>query len=431
MTGGLRMDIEATLEALNETGCRATLAPFWGESMVSLPNEAPDFLRPEFFSECRAYAGLADEAQPPLEEAAARILAEPPLRMLAWHCHRRLYACPGPCDTSGWPTLDTALGPLSGCFYLLLGLDMTPRVRAAHAAMGFEESITRDTCAQLWSFNDNYRRGTGRVAGLWHGQLGWLTHYVAGRLFRLGRFEYKLEPFWPFCHVFRHRATGLVVSIAAEGLTFNREGFVAGARGIDDGAGAWLSTFREGPLEVVGYPILPTGTARREKVRLDMTVWEPILQPGDTVLDMHIPAGGGMTPERCVDSMRRAAAFFSQHFPDRPARAVVCNSWIFGPQLEGILPPDANLVRYMRELYLFPVPSPGSGGLWFIFFRDPVEPATAPRENRLQAAVADYLAAGGVWRQGGMFILLDDLDGYGTQHYRATWESVESLLAPA
>jgi hypothetical protein len=75
----------------------------------------------------------------------------------------------------------------------------------------------------------------------------------------------------------------------------------------------------------------------------------------------------------------------------------------------------------MRELYLFPVPSTADAGLWFIFFQNTFDPATAPRDTSLQRAVLDYLAAGNRWRVGGMFFLLDDLGEFGRQHYRATF----------
>jgi hypothetical protein len=136
---------------------------------------------------------------------------------------------------------------------------------------------------------------------------------------------------------------------------------------------------------------------------------------------MHIPEGGGMELEACGDSMRRAADFFRVHFPHVSCRAIACSSWIFNTQFERIPLSSGNLVRFQRELYLFPVPSSGKDGLWFIFLTNEVDPATAPRDTSLRRAVADLLATGERWRGGGMFYLVDDLPRFGTGHYRSSW----------
>jgi len=133
---------------------------------------------------------------------------------------------------------------------------------------------------------------------------------------------------------------------------------------------------------------------------------------------MHIPAGGGMTLDACGHSMREGVEFFKTHLQKTPA-AIVCDSWTFHPGLEDILPADSNLVLYQKELYLYPIPTNPESGLWFIFLRDKVDPATAPRHTSLQRAILDHLAGGGVWGgSGGMFFLAEDLPEFGTQLYR-------------
>ena len=106
-----------------------------------------------------------------------------------------------------------------------------------------------------------------------------------------------------------------------------------------------------------------------QTAHLPLAEWEPALQPGDSVLDMDIPAGGGMTPEACRHSLSAARDFFAERFPETKPKAVVCGSWLFNTQLEEVLGPEANLVKFQRELYLYPVPSSGQDGLWFIFLQ--------------------------------------------------------------
>ena len=58
-------------------------------------------------------------------------------------------------------------------------------------------------------------------------------------------------------------------------------------------------------------------------------------------------------------SMRRAVAFFQRFFPSTTCRAITCSSWIFNTQFEQIRLSSDNLVRYQRELYLYPTRSSG------------------------------------------------------------------------
>jgi hypothetical protein len=78
-------------------------------------------------------------------------------------------------------------------------------------------------------------------------------------------------------------------------------------------------------------------------------------------------------------------------------------------------------VLWQRELYLFPTPNrPDSrSGLYFVFGTDSVDPATAPRDTSMRRALLDHLTAGCRLLGGGMFLLLEDFEHYGTQVYRS------------
>ena len=135
-----------------------------------------------------------------------------------------------------------------------------------------------------------------------------------------------------------------------------------------------------------------------------------------------------MAPARCAASMREALAFFPRHFPESPALGFACYSWVLNPELAEFYSPTCNMVLWQREMHLFPVPSNGREGLQFIFGREDVNPATAPRDTRLQRALLDRLATGLPLRAGGMFCLPEGLHEYGSQPYRRRWPEVCSLL---
>jgi len=415
------MDVKEVLRALGEPEAEEAVAPDWAESGDVMPVGLPAFLRPEEIRSAREYCGLREDLDPLLEGVARRIAARPALSRLAWHAYFRLYH-----RTEGgferWPGLSGALGDEGGAFYLLISLAMVPLVRAKHRELEVPEDVTRDTCLEVRCFCDNHETGHGRP-GIMRGQLFWLRHYVSGTLFRLGRFEYMVRPFHGRLEAYRHRETRQVIALAQDGVGFDADGFIP--RGDDPPE--WTATLEHSEDAVVGHVISPRGYAVQHQMRLDTSEWECVLRPGDGTLDMHIPSGGNMTPRSCLDSMRRACGFFPRYFPERKHVAIACGSWIFNTQFEGWLGDDSNLVRFLRELYLFPITYGGRDGLFFVFCREDVDPATAPRDTALQRAMLDQIAAGKPLRASGMFTFEEDLVHYGTQHYRQYWTTITVL----
>jgi len=251
-----------------------------------------------------------------------------------------------------------------------------------------------------------------------------LRNYTQKRYVRLGRLEYWLDPTPQNYTVFRHRRSGRVVALAAPGLRFDGEGYLhSDPARYREGEG-WTTTFAMDETSASGYLLDPRGMGSARQVTLALADWECVLRKGDPVLQTHIPSGGGMGPEACRDSLLEARAFFARYCPDEPVRAVTCASWIFSNLLEQILPEDANLNCFLRELYLEPRPAAGNDGLWFVFLqRGAIDPATAPRTTSLQRRILQFLEKGGHWRHGGMIYLLDDLDRYGEQVYRRGWSA--------
>ncbi len=404
------------IACLNEPVQPAALERHWTESLASDDGRTPAFLMPAAVTRNRRKSGLPAEAEAVLQEAARRIAAHPVLRLLARHADRLLYEHDDFSSFGAWPSFEPTLGEHAPVFYLLILLAAAPRIRATHRRLGIPADVTRATCDRL----DSVARFRVTHNGQWGAArqfLYWMRHYTAGRLFRIGRMEYMPAAYNGRVVAFRHARTGAVAALAPDGTRFTREGYVHAAPAPDD-PGGWTASLREEPDAVRGCYVSPRGMALRREVTLPRAAWRPVLRKDDWTLDMHIPPGGGMTLEACADSMRRAASFFARHVPDRPAGSITCNSWIFNTQLDGIFPPEANLVLYQRELYLYPVPSTGQDGLVFIFGRADVDPATAPRDTSLRRGILDFLAAGHRWRGGGMFFLTEDLPRFGTHVYR-------------
>lgn len=415
--------LQEVLSALQSPEAATALEPFWEESEACFPAGGPGFLREEELASNCDWGGLPPEAVPLIRETARHTRENPALCHLAWHCHRLLLDHVADYDNSrigNWPQLDPVLGEnLTPIFYLLIGTSAVPRIRAFHARRGLPEAVTRATCRGVRHNAEVYRSSHGRRWGAQLRALYWLRHHAQGELYEVGRFQYMVRPFRAGRNVFRHAATGDVVALVDDGTLLTADGLMNYPS--NPPADGWTAHLVEDATGITGSPISPAGRVLKREVRLPRSEWQRILSGGDQILDIHIPSGGGMGLDVSLASLRAAAEFFARYFPDRPTRGFACESWIFSPNLEEFLPPEANLVRLEREVYLVPSPSGSPVGLYFIFGDDQVDLATAPRDTSLRRAVIDHLTEGGELRVGGMFLLPEDLDRFGTQPYRANW----------
>lgn len=271
-----------------------------------------------------------------------------------------------------------------------------------HAELGYPAEVTTQTIQQIVAYESNHLRGRG-TAGIYENQFQWLCSYLKCPLVRLGRLEYQLHGYGGGVTAWRRKSDGAVLGFAEDGAQVDADGLLTKSA-------SWCATLRETETTITGHPVAPTGHVLRQPLTLSRKLWQPLLRKGDTVLDLHIPAGGGMTWEAVCDSFRQAANFFPKYHPNQPFAAVTVATWFLDPRLNELLPPTANPLRFQRACYLFPTP-PRPGGLWFVFFKNPAtcDLAELPRDTTLRRALADFLSAGYQWHGGGMFILPEDL----------------------
>lgn len=395
----------------------ALLAEEWTSSSAargSADARFPDFLVSAAVKRNLEFCGIAREHRRIVENAVQTLVAEPEVVSLTVHLRHRVFETD--CRTAPWPDVADR-NPMLGYLYLIVGCSMVPAVRELHEARGIDEATTRDTCNEVAGFCGNHLVAHPGVPGLLPRQLDWLRHYPAGRLFRVGRFEYMVGKHRHSGPLYRHRELGWTIALADPTRAYTADGLEM----CDlDTPGAWTPILDESDGVVRGNPIDPRGVAYRSTITLSADEWECVLAPGDEVLELHIPAGGGMTQEAVAHSFGRSLGFFERYVTTSHLKGIVCRSWIFNTQLEELLP-DSNLANLMRRVYLVPVRSSGKAGLFFIFCRDYGRLADYPRETRLQRALLDVLESGGRLRAGGMVILREDIDRMDSMPYRTEW----------
>jgi len=320
------------------------------------------------------------------------------------------------------PAVTNQLGDAQATlFYLLSFMAALPHTSREYRRLGISREILFDTLYDItiW-LNVAYD-----VHGAWSFyQLPWITRHLECKLFRLGRLQFALEPFEGNIMAFKHRGSGHMLLLGDPAIPLRADGYAEGAGGKDPVEDErWFAVFEATPAGWRGNRIAPQGYTLREEVFLLRSEWELVLKHGDTILDMHIPRGEKMTMESCQESIARAFTFFPELWPERPFKGAYCHTWFFTPQLQQILSPDSNIVRFQREFYLYPHPG-GPGFLWdYVFGEKYKDPATAPRDTFLRQATLDWLAAGQeLFDLPG--VMLHSPDQWGTQPYYYAKEPV-------
>lgn len=72
------------------------------------------------------------------------------------------------------------------------------------------------------------------------------------------------------------------------------------------------------------------------------------VNPGDPVLNTHIPSSGPLTPDLVDESFALAHEFFRDKF-DSELTPISCNSWLLFPEHYNMLSPTANIIKFMDK----------------------------------------------------------------------------------
>ncbi len=404
----------------------ALFEPYWERSVLSCPEaEAFHFLRDDELEACARYGCFPEKRLAPLQELAAEIRGNKAWRLWVWHLYRLLFVEQDypPVKIAQWPYPTAVFGDRAFLVYVLPFLGCVRLIRERHRAIGVPESVTRDTCPNrhLHSNMARFEEAHSGTLGATTKSMYWFRLHVNGRMFRLGRLEYKAHTFPSAVRVFKNKPTGRVLALLSDGCEYNDEGFMEDPEARRPDRRYRRARFVQSETGVEGVPAHPSGRVLARPVMLPLKAWEPVLLPGDPVLDVHIPPGDGLTLPALRASFEQAMAFFARFFPKCRPQAFSSISWMFNPELESMLPAESRLVQFLRQGYLYPRPAKGTEGAEFIFGTDTVNPATAPRDTRLRQALLRKIEAGGSLRNGGFFLLYDHVEDFGHEPYRTQW----------
>ncbi len=70
------------------------------------------------------------------------------------------------------------------------------------------------------------------------------------------------------------------------------------------------------------------------------------LKKDSPVMEIHIPEGEPMLPERCVASIRASRPFFKKYFPDFKYFAYTCHSWLLDREVLALAGEGSNITAF-------------------------------------------------------------------------------------
>lgn len=111
---------------------------------------------------------------------------------------------------------------------------------------------------------------------------------------------------------------------------------------------------------------------------------------------IHIPSMTDLSAEAVDVSLKAAAAFIRQYFPDYDQSNFCCRSWMLSPTLGELLEPRSRILAFMRRFEIREVDAENQDYVSWLFRRLPgMSVDTFPEDTSLQRNVKAYLRKGG------------------------------------
>jgi hypothetical protein len=227
--------------------------------------------------------------------------------------------------------------------------------------------------------------------------LAWAQQALTGQLLRIASLQFELRSFNGPLRAYRHRTTRQLTLIALPGVRFGQDGRMIEVEPVP---GCWTSGGKFGADIVEGHPIDPAGAkVEAHSVVLSLEEWEPILQEGDPMLLLHIPADTRLVLHDFVRSIAKALDVFGRLRPDVRPKGACGDGWWMDPEIRHLMPnPDA-VDELCSAGFLYPSRISEANTLRRLFGTSATRATVtgAPREslNSLQRGLAGYLSTPG------------------------------------
>jgi len=236
--------------------------------------------------------------------------------------------------------------------------------------------------------------------------LEWFQRWIHGHLFRIHRLE--IEIFTGFsgrAQIFEN-AEGKHIALAHD-IVLHKSGRALGSRYCESENCSWRADVCENDTAWSGHPYNEKGLVEQTTVTLWRNEWHKVLEYGDPIVGLHIPADGRLDESAIDETLVRAKEFLKIYYPDYAYKGFYCGSWLLDPQLEHLLGPESNIVRFGKRFAPLTTRSDGNAVFDFVLLKpDPqnVDISSLPEGTRLERALkAHYLAGNCIYEVKGYF----------------------------
>jgi hypothetical protein len=218
----------------------------------------------------------------------------------------------------------------------------------------------------------------------------WIWRHLEARLFRIGRMQYLARPFSEEVKAFYNAEENRLLLLADNGMELRANGDMQGVCGKEKTADGFVTKYEETEEFYIGNAVTPYGKGIKEEIKLKKSDWQKVLDEGDTVLEIHIPRDGDFGLDTVSASYAQAREFFNKYFPELDIKGMACQTWLFTPQLQEMLPQSSKIVQFQRQFYLYP--TAGSvNSLWHFVFNELTEKKDAKGDTYLRSQVLKFL----------------------------------------
>lgn len=213
---------------------------------------------------------------------------------------------------------------------------------------------------------NNYMKRNNRLGAM---HWGWFQLGVDGRLFKAGSFSVEIHRTFKKGDTVFTNDNGEII-VLANGIAIHRSGYVLGTKDCEDEEGSFETTLEETPTSWIGYACDERGLVENKKTELLKSEWKKVLEPGDWVVNLHIPSGADLSEEAIDKSLYEMREVLSKHYPEYDYKAFYCGSWLLDPQLANMLKPESNIIKFGKRFTKIAYKDPkGDAVLSFVFLQ--------------------------------------------------------------
>lgn len=304
------------------------------------------------------------------------------------------------------------LGNEASLLYLHAALQRLPMTEQKYSERGLSEQLFVDTLRDIGVWVQNAYQLVGYYAIR---NFSWIWRHLEARMFRLGSMQFMESKFTGIVKGFYNEKEERLLLLCGDGMKLRANGDRQGVCNKEETADGFVTEYEETEDYYIGNPVTPIGKGLSQRVQLSKDEWEKVLDEGDSLFEIHIPRDAAFDMQSIADSYLQAKTFFAKHFPEVHGKGMVCHTWLFTPQLQEMLPPSSNIIRFQQQFYLYPTAGSISF-LWNFVFNEMTEVKDAKPDTSLRRKVLEFVEEDKeIFDMNGIF--LDRCGEFGTVTY--------------